>query len=49
MLHNRSTTFTLEPFLTGPVLKVGFGIMRQFVLWDTACNFNGVILKIQKS
>ena len=47
MLHNRSTMFTLA-FLTGPVLRVDSGIMRWFVLWDTACNLNGVSLKIQK-
>ena len=25
--------------------RVSAGIMRQFVLWDTACNFNDVIQK----
>ena len=29
--------------------RVSAGIMRQFVSWDTACNFNDVIQKSQVS
>ena len=26
-----------------PIIRVEAGIMRQMVLWDTACNFNAFI------
>ena len=29
------------------VTRVSAGIMRRFVLWDTACNFNDVIQKFK--
>ena len=28
-------------------LRASAGIMRRFVLWDTACNFNDVIQKFK--
>ena len=40
------TTITIAQQTTN-TLRVSAGIMRRFVLWDTACNFNDVIQKFK--
>ena len=41
--EQRNVSKTIRVCLRKHIRRVEAGIMRQVVLWDTACNFNGFI------